>query len=155
VGLKTIISKTAGFLHISKQQKGQEAELSQTDKERAETDTQILTTAVARNNTEQSLEKLEKLEQRFSNMAGHLEGIDKHLQSFPDFVENQKQLTEQLLEYIRSSSVKEKRFIDVIERLPKETARQNKRFVYTVAIIVGVGLLVILALTFVINYITQ
>ena len=70
-------------------------------------------------------------------MVGHLEGIDRHLESFPEFVENQRLLTQQLLEHIRATSTKDQQLIEAVERLPGETARRTKRLVYLFAAVMG------------------
>jgi hypothetical protein len=116
-------------------------------------DAQVLAAGVPRSSKEQSLERLERIENGFGNMVGHLEGINKHLQSFPEFVENQKHLTEQLLEHIRSTSAKDRRLIEVIERLPEETARQNKRLMYVISAVMGFVALVFILLVGLVIYI--
>ena len=40
-------------------------------------------------------------------------------------MENQKQVTEQLLEQLRSAAAKNEQFIDAVEKIPDETAKQT------------------------------
>ncbi|HPC96544.1 MAG TPA: hypothetical protein PLU87_16470 [Sedimentisphaerales bacterium] len=51
--------------------------------------------------------------------------LPKVLESLPSAVENQKQLTGRLLEQLRSTSLKDQQFIDAVDRIPLETARQT------------------------------
>ncbi|MHC4194853.1 MAG: hypothetical protein ACYSQZ_02710, partial [Planctomycetota bacterium] len=51
------------------------------------------------------------------------------LESFPAVVENQKQLTEQLLEQLNATATKNQQFIDSIEKIPAETGKQTDALV--------------------------
>jgi hypothetical protein len=51
--------------------------------------------------------------------------LPKALESLPSAVENQKQLTTRLLEQLRSTSLKDQQFIEAVDRIPQETARQT------------------------------
>ncbi|MEK7994289.1 MAG: hypothetical protein AAB403_10850 [Planctomycetota bacterium] len=95
-------------------------------------------------------ESLEKLQQGFDKLIEQLAGINEHLnrqasqheelmsrieqlpqmlESFPSVVENQKQITEQLIEQLRGAAAKNERFVDAVEKLPLETAKQTDALV--------------------------
>ncbi len=88
----------------------------------------------------------EKLHEGINKLVGQLQQINDHLncqltqheelmdrvrelpkalESLPSAVENQKQLTTRLLEQLRSSSVKNQQFIDAVNQIPAESARQT------------------------------
>ncbi len=54
-----------------------------------------------------------------------LEKLPKLLESFPAVEENQKQLTEQMLEQLRVTAVRQQQFIESVEKIPTETAKQT------------------------------
>ena len=104
---------------------------------------QVLVKAVQPMDKTQSLEKLQG---SFDKLVEQLEGINNHLnrqavhneelmrrieqlpkllESFPAVVENQKQLTEQLLEQLKATTITEQGFIETIEKIPTETAKQT------------------------------
>jgi ABC-type transporter Mla subunit MlaD len=91
-------------------------------------------------------EPAEKLQEGFNRLIDQLQNINDHLnqqlaqhqelmgrvrqlpqllESLPSAVENQKQLTGQLLEQLRSTAAKDQQFIDVVGKIPVETARQT------------------------------
>jgi DNA repair exonuclease SbcCD ATPase subunit len=91
-------------------------------------------------------QSLEKLQAGFDKLVEQLEGINNHLnrqaahnedlmkrieqlpkllESFPAVVENQRQLTEQLLEQLKATATMEQEFIGTIEKIPTETAKQT------------------------------
>ncbi len=95
-------------------------------------------------------ESLEKLHQGFNKLVEQLKDINEHLgrqvsqhenltsrmeqlpsllESFPSVVENQKQITEQLLEHLRAAAAKNQQFLDAVERIPNETAKQTDALV--------------------------
>jgi uncharacterized phage infection (PIP) family protein YhgE len=95
-------------------------------------------------------ESLEKLQQGFDKLVEQLRGINEHLsrqasqhedlmgrieqlpqllESFPSVVENQKRITEQLLERLQSAAAKNEQFIDAVEKIPTETAKQTDALV--------------------------
>lgn len=95
-------------------------------------------------------ESLEKLQAGFDKLVEQLEGINSHLsrqvtqnedlmgrmeqlpklvESFPAVVENQKQLTEQLLEQLKEMASKDEQFIDAVGKIPAETAKQTDALV--------------------------
>ena len=153
MGLKDLLTKTGRFLHISKLQKPVVSGNEQGEDKRSSSEQLISTEIRRKDEQEESLAKLEKLEEGFSNMVSHLEGINGHLKSLPEFVENQKQLTSQLIEHIRSSSEKDDRLIEAVKRLPKETAEANKRIMWIFGAIVGICILVILVVVGIVIYI--
>jgi len=95
-------------------------------------------------------ESLEKLHKGFKKLVEQLQGINEHLnrqvtqhedlmsrieklpkllESFPSVVENQKQITEQLLEQLRAAAAKNQQFLDAVEKIPNETAKQTDALV--------------------------
>lgn len=89
---------------------------------------------------------LEKLQEGFNKLIEQLQGINEHLNSqvvqtqdlmgridqlpellekFPAVVENQKQLTEQLLAQLEAAAAKNDQFIETVEKIPAETAKQT------------------------------
>lgn len=89
---------------------------------------------------------IEKLEKGFNNLVDQLQGINKHLdqqvsqhedlmkhmdhlpkllESFPSVVENQKELTDQLIEQLKAASLKQQQFVEAVEKIPTETAKQT------------------------------
>jgi len=95
-------------------------------------------------------ESLEKLQEGFNKLVEQLQGINEHLnrqvaqhedlmsrieqlphllESFPAVVENQKRITEQLLEQLKASAAKDQQFIDAVEKIPTETVKQTDALV--------------------------
>lgn len=95
-------------------------------------------------------ESLQKLQEGFDKLIERLGGINEHLsrqaaqhedlmerieqlpellESFPTVVENQKKLTQQLLEQLKTSAAKNEQFIDAVEKIPTETAKQTDALV--------------------------
>jgi archaellum component FlaC len=95
-------------------------------------------------------QSLEKLQEGFDNLIGQLQDINEHLnrqvtqhqelmgrieklpqwlESFPGVVENQKQITEQLLEQLKSTTVRQEQFMDSVQKIPTETAKQTDALV--------------------------
>lgn len=91
-------------------------------------------------------ETIEKLQEGFNKLIDQLQDINEHLnrqitqheelmsrfeklpgllESFPSAVENQKQITEQLLEQLKTIAAKHQQFIDTVEKIPTETAKQT------------------------------
>ncbi len=60
---------------------------------------------------------------------GRIEKLPQWLESFPDVVENQKQITEQLLEQLKSSTARQDQFMDSVQKIPTETAKQTDALV--------------------------
>lgn len=85
-----------------------------------------------------SLEKLKEIQEGFEDMSEHLNGIEKNLQNFPSFVENQKQFNNQLLEYLQKIAEKDQQLLETMQDLPKKTAKENRKTVWLV-IIVGLA----------------
>lgn len=104
---------------------------------------QVVVKAVQPKNKPESLEKLQagfdklidKLQSinehlnrqvnQHENLMGRMEKLPQLLESFPAIVENQKQLTQQLLEQLNASALKDQQFIDAVEKIPTETAKQT------------------------------
>jgi len=95
-------------------------------------------------------QSLEKLQEGFNTLIERLQAINEHLnrqlglnedlmgrieqlpqllEGFPAIVENQKQITEQLLEQLKASAAKDQQFIDAVEKIPAETAKQTDALV--------------------------
>jgi len=95
-------------------------------------------------------ESIEKLQEGFNKLIGQLQGINEHLnrqitqheelmgrieqlpqllESFPAMVENQKQITEQMLEQLKTAAAKNEQFIDTVAKIPNETAKQTDALV--------------------------
>jgi len=51
------------------------------------------------------------------------------LEGFPELLENQKQVTGQLLEQLKAAAIKNEQFIDAVEKIPTETAKQTDALV--------------------------
>jgi uncharacterized phage infection (PIP) family protein YhgE len=58
-------------------------------------------------------------------LTGRMEQMPKLLESFPTVVENQRQMTEKLLEQLKAAAVKNQQFMDAIEKIPSETSKQT------------------------------
>jgi len=95
-------------------------------------------------------QSIEKLEEGFNNLIKQLQGINQHLnrqvtqneelmsrieqlpkwlESFPDIVQNQRQITEQLIGQLKTAIAKDQQFIDTVEKIPMETAKQTDALV--------------------------
>jgi methyl-accepting chemotaxis protein len=91
-------------------------------------------------------EPVEKLQEGFNRLIGQLEQINDHLtqqlsqhqelmgrvkqlpqllESLPAAVENQKHLTTRLLDQLRATTAKDQQFIEAVNKIPAETARQT------------------------------
>ncbi len=91
-------------------------------------------------------EPMEKLQEGFNRLIGQLEQINEHLnqqlsqheelmgkvrelphvlESLPSAVESQKKLTAELSNQLRNAAAKDQQFIEIVERIPAETARQT------------------------------
>ena len=74
-------------------------------------------------------EHLNRQVTQHEDLMGRIEQLPKLLESFPSVVENQKQITEQLLEQLRAAAAKNQQFLDAVERIPNETAKQTDALV--------------------------
>jgi ABC-type transporter Mla subunit MlaD len=74
-------------------------------------------------------EHLSRQAAQHEDLMGRMEQLPEMLESFPAVVENQKKLTEQLLEQLKTSAVKNEQFIDAVEKIPTETAKQTDALV--------------------------
>ncbi|MCX5643500.1 MAG: hypothetical protein NTZ17_02270 [Phycisphaerae bacterium] len=91
-------------------------------------------------------EPAEKLQEGFNRLIDQLEQINGHLnqqlsqhqelmgrvkelpqllESLPSVVDNQKNLTSQLLEQLRTTAAKDQQFVETVSQIPAETARQT------------------------------
>jgi uncharacterized phage infection (PIP) family protein YhgE len=62
-------------------------------------------------------------------LTGRMEQMPKLLESFPSVVENQRQMTEKLLEQLKAAAAKNQQFMDAIEKIPAETSKQTDALV--------------------------
>ncbi len=95
-------------------------------------------------------QSIEKMQEGLNQLVGQLQGINEHLNrqvtqhaelmerieklpewlaSFPTVVDGQKQITEQLLDQVKGAAAKQERFIDAVEKMPVETAKQTDALV--------------------------
>ena len=95
-------------------------------------------------------QSLEKLQAGFDKLVEQLQGINEHLnqqvtqhqdlmgrieqlpqllESFPSVVGNQKQIIKQLVEQLKATAAKNQQFIDTVEKIPTETAKQTDALV--------------------------
>jgi len=63
------------------------------------------------------------------DLMGRIEQLPSLLESFPAVVENQKQLIEQLIEQLKANTSKDQQFMDAVEKIPTETAKQTDALV--------------------------
>ncbi len=127
-----------------------EAETTQPEESTQPIETDREQTAIESVQSKGKLESLEKLQASFNKLIEQLQGINEHLdrqitqhedlmdridklpkllESFPAIVDNQKQLTEQLIEQLKAGTLKDEQFIDAVEKLPTETAKQTDALV--------------------------
>ena len=92
-------------------------------------------------------EPIEKLQEGFNQLVGQLEQINGHLgrqlrqheelmgrvkqlpgllESLPSAVENQKELTTQLMDQLRTTAARDQQFVAAVERIPAEAVRQHE-----------------------------
>jgi hypothetical protein len=95
-------------------------------------------------------ESFEKLQDGFKKLIEQLQGINKHLnhqavrheelmnritqlpqllESIPATAENQKRITEQLIEQLRGAALRNEQFNDSVEKIPAETVKQTDALV--------------------------
>ena len=74
-------------------------------------------------------EHLSRQAAQHEDLMGRIEQFPEMLESFPAVVENQKKLTEQLLEQLKATAAKNEQFIDAVEKIPNETAKQTDALV--------------------------
>jgi predicted RND superfamily exporter protein len=91
-------------------------------------------------------ENIEVLSKAFDSLIGQLNGINEHLdrqiaqhaklmqridelpgllENIPDSVQSQKQLVDGLIEQLQGKALKEQQFVNIIEKIPAETAKQT------------------------------
>ena len=95
-------------------------------------------------------ESLEKLQVGFNRLIEQLQGINDRLsiqanqsqdlidrieqlppllEKFPSAMDNQQRLTEQLLDQLKTSDARSEQFLETVERIPAETAKQTDALV--------------------------
>ncbi len=74
-------------------------------------------------------EHLDKQVSQNEDLMSRMEHLPKLLESFPSVVENQRRLTEQFLEELKAGAIKQEQFMDVVEKIPTETAKQTDALV--------------------------
>jgi ABC-type transporter Mla subunit MlaD len=74
-------------------------------------------------------EHLSRQAAQHEDLMGRIQQFPEMLESFPAVVENQKKLTEQLLEQLKTTAAKNEQFIDAVEKIPSETAKQTDALV--------------------------
>jgi chromosome segregation ATPase len=93
---------------------------------------------------------LEKLQAGFDTLIDKLQSINEHLnrqvaqqdelmrrieqlpqllEGFPGLLDNQKRVIDQLLEQVKSAGAKDQQFIEAVEKIPAETAKQTDALV--------------------------
>jgi hypothetical protein len=151
MAFRNIFTKTGKWLQRMGQGKEERSSTSVSYNEGVP-ETTIITDIARTSERDESLARMEKLEEGFDNMINQLEDINGHLQSLPEFVKNQRMLTNQLIDYVRTSSETDQRLIDTMQRLPQETAKASKRVMWMFSLIVGLCRLIILSLAGIIIY---
>jgi len=63
------------------------------------------------------------------DLMNRMEQLPKLIENFPNALENQKQLVEQLLEQLKSNAAKDMQFVDAVEKIPNETLKQTDALV--------------------------
>jgi chromosome segregation ATPase len=74
-------------------------------------------------------EHLNRQVTQHEELMGRIEQLPQLLEGFPALLENQKRITEELLEQLKSAAAKDQQFIDAVERIPNETAKQTDALV--------------------------
>lgn len=64
--------------------------------------------------------------QQHEELMGRVRELPDALKSLPEAVENQKQMSAELLGQLRSNTARDKEFLKAIEEIPEETARQTR-----------------------------
>ena len=84
------------------------------------------------NSFERLIEQLAGINQHLNHQAsqheelmGRIERLPKILEGFPSLAESQKKITEQLFEQLKASTVRTEQFVDAVEKIPTETAKQT------------------------------
>ena len=63
------------------------------------------------------------------DLMNRMEQLPKLIENFPNALENQKHLVEQLLEQLKSNAAKDMQFVDAVEKIPNETLKQTDALV--------------------------
>lgn len=82
------------------------------------------------------IENLQGINDHLGTQASHheelmsrMEQLPKLIEKFPNALDNQKQLVEQLLEQIKTNAAKDMQFMDAVEKIPSETGKQTDALV--------------------------
>jgi len=132
--------------YISQEPKETQEEPEQIHPEEGQGDNSV----VVRADGPERVQSIEKMQEGLNQLVTQLHGINEHLNrqvgqheelmqrieklpewlaSFPTVVDGQKQITEQLLEQVKGAAAKQERFIDAVEKMPTETAKQTDALV--------------------------
>ncbi len=125
----------------------QEPDTSEQKNQQPQQNKQVLVKSVQPEDKNQTLEKLQK---GFDDLISQLKGINENLnkqgthydslmeemnklpkllESFPGVVDNQTKLTEQMLETLKANAAKQQQFVEAVEKIPTETAKQTDALV--------------------------
>jgi hypothetical protein len=63
------------------------------------------------------------------DIVNRLDKMPKLLETFPAILDQQRQMTQQLMEQLKVMSLKNQQFVDAVERIPTETAKQTDALV--------------------------
>ncbi len=74
-------------------------------------------------------ENLNRQSSQHENLMNRIEEMPRMLENLPGVIENQQKTTEQLIEQFKSSEIKSQKFMDAVEKIPNETARQTDALV--------------------------
>ena len=118
-------------------------------RDRPKASSQVIVKPVPAQQTDKTL-SVEKLQDGFNKLVYELQDINAHLdhritqhedivnrldkmpkllESFPAVIEHQRQMAEQLMEQLKVMSIKNQQFVDAVERIPRETAKQTDALV--------------------------
>ena len=82
------------------------------------------------------IENLQGINDHLGTQASHheelmsrMEQLPKLIEKFPNALDDQKQLVEQLLERIKTNAAKDLQFMDAVEKIPSETGKQTDALV--------------------------
>lgn len=70
-------------------------------------------------------DNLNRQSSRHEELMNRIEQLPHLLQGFPGAVENQKQVTEQLIQQLKENAIKDQQFSDAVAKIPTETAKQT------------------------------
>lgn len=70
-------------------------------------------------------DNLNRQSSRHEELMSRIEQLPHLLQGFPGAVENQRQVTEQLIQQLKENALKDQQFMDAVAKIPTETAKQT------------------------------